>query len=256
MQVEGDGMQHSTHFTFTDSGRNNIDSMDAYRLLPFDTNTYLEIFALMDDGTELAITNLPRKFGKPITLPLHVSGVRDGSFIDNTISLSWPKLLNIPDGWTITLLDNDTNKRVNLLEENFYDFTLNERAKAPPAMNSTSNFRLVQKSKAKTQNARFTIEIDPGIDGEGIPKEVELRQNFPNPFTHTTTIQFGLPREQRAKIEVFDVLGRRVQTIADDRYEARYHQIEFDGRSLASGVYFYRLVSEEKTIVKKMTLIK
>ncbi|MEX1261573.1 MAG: invasin domain 3-containing protein, partial [Balneolaceae bacterium] len=105
MQVEGADMQHSTHFTFTESGRNNIDNMDAYRLLPFDTNTYLEIFALMDDGTELAITNLPRNFGKKIELPLHVSGVNNGAFIDNTISLSWPQLVNIPEGWTITLID-------------------------------------------------------------------------------------------------------------------------------------------------------
>lgn len=256
MQVEGADMQHSTHFTFTDSGRNNIDNKDAYRLLPFDTNTYLEIFALMDDGTELAITNLPRNFGKTIKLPLHGSGVKEGAFIDNTLSLSWPKLINIPDGWTITLLDNDTNKEINLLEENFYDFTLNERAKAPPVMNSTSNFQLVQKSLAKQQNARFTIEIDPGADAEGIPKEVELSQNFSNPFSQTTTIEFGLPIEQRAKIEVYDVLGRRVQIVTDRRFSEGYHQIEFNGRSLASGVYFYRLITEEKTIVKKMTLIK
>ncbi|MEX1260565.1 MAG: T9SS type A sorting domain-containing protein, partial [Balneolaceae bacterium] len=169
---------------------------------------------------------------------------------------SWPQLVNIPEGWTITLIDDDTNKRVDLLEENFYDFTLNERAKAPPTMNSTTNFRLVQKSMAKKQNARFTIEIDPGADGDGIPDEVELNQNFSNPFSQTTTIRFGIPREQRAKIEVYDVLGRLVQTITDQRYDADYHQIEFNGRSLASGVYIYRLITEEKTIVKKMTLIK
>jgi len=256
MQVEGAGMQHSTHFTFTEGGRNNIDRRDAYRLLPFDTNTYLEIFTLLDDGTELAINNLPRKFGKPIELPLHVSGVNNGAIIDNTITLTWPELTNIPDEWEIILHDSHSNESINLRDHSFYDFELNARAKTPPEMNTRTNFRLVEKSMAKKQSARFTIEIDPGADADGVPDDVILNQNYPNPFNQTTTIEFGIPNEQRVKMEVFDVLGRRVQTITDRRYEAGYHEIEFNGRSLASGVYFYRLVTEEKTLNKQMTLIK
>ena len=256
MQVEGAGMQHSTHFTFTEDGRNNIDRRDAYRLLPFDTNTYLEIFTLLDDGTELAINNLPRKFGKPIELPLHVSGVNNGAIIDNTITLTWPELTNIPDEWEIILHDSHSNESINLRDHSFYDFELNARAKTPPEMNTRTNFRLVEKSMAKKQSARFTIEIDPGADADGVPDDVILNQNYPNPFNQTTTIEFGIPNEQRVKVEVFDVLGRRVQTITDQRYEAGYHKVEFNGRSLASGVYFYRLVTEEKTLNKQMTLIK
>ena len=108
---------------------------------------------------------------------------------------------------------------------------------------------------AKKQSARFTIEIDPGADSDGIPDDVILNQNYPNPFNQTTTIEFGVPIEQRVKIEVFDVLGRRVQTITDQRYQPGYHEVEFNGRSLASGVYFYRLIADEKILDKQMTLI-
>ncbi len=145
---------------------------------------------------------------------------------------------------------------VNLLEDSFYNFTLSARGKTPPMMNTPQNFKLVEKSKAKSQQARFTITINPGDDVGGIPSDVVLNQNYPNPFNPTTTIQFGIPVEGNVRVDIYDILGRRVQTITDQRYQAGFHTVQFDGRSLASGVYFYRLISPEKIISKRMTLIK
>ncbi|MEX1268671.1 MAG: invasin domain 3-containing protein [Balneolaceae bacterium] len=256
LNANGAGMNHSTFFTFTEEGRNNIDDLDAYRLLPFDTQSYLEIFTLLQDGTELAIHSLPRKFGKPIELPVHISGVKNGGFVNENITLSWPQLEHIPDAWTLTLTDTRNGNKINLKTDHFYDFSLDSRAKTPPALNTPQNFNLLARSKAKAQSARFLITIDPGDDAGEIPDDAVLDQNYPNPFNPATAIRFGVPLEGNVRIDVYDVIGRRVQTLTDQRYEAGFHQVEFDGRSLASGVYFYRLVTGDKILNKRMTLVK
>lgn len=255
-KLESDFYSTSTHFTFTENGSFNTDAMDAYRLLPFETNTYLEVFSLFSDGTELAINNLPRDFGKIIEIPVQVGAVKEGSPYSGLVTLTWPEFENIPDSWTIELYDHYTKETINLKNSSFYDFDIRARSKGVAEANTMSNFRLLEKSKFNSANSRFTLLIEPGNDGSEFPTEVMLNQNYPNPFNPSTTINFGLPTEDRVRIDVYDLLGRRVHTITDQRYQAGYHQVEFDGRSLASGVYFYRLRTSAKVLDKRMTLIK
>ena len=258
LQLESDFYETSTHFSFTQNGSFKVDSKDAYRLLPFDTHTYLEVFSLFKDGTELAINNLPRDFGKEIEIPVHAGAVKDGAFYSGQITMTWPEFENIPDSWSIKLKDTKTGNVIDLRKNEFYDFNVgsNAKVKQAPVLNTQDNFRLVKKSKEKAQNARFRLIIDPGVDGSELPKEVSLSQNYPNPFNPATTIEFGLPTEDRVRIDVYDMLGRRVQTIANERFQAGFHEVRFNGNSLASGVYFYRLVTSEKVLSRKMTLIK
>jgi hypothetical protein len=68
-----------------------------------------------------------------------------------------------------------------------------------------------------------------------------LRQNYPNPFNPTTTISFELPGESCVRLRVFDMLGRELQEMLNEKRKAGMHQYQFDGGSLASGVYFFRL---------------
>ena len=256
LQLESDFHTTSTHFTFTENGSFTTDRKDAYRLLPFDATTYLELYSLFADGTELAINNLPRDFGKTIEIPIEAGAVKGGNYYNGLVSMTWPELKHIPDSWTIILEDSHTGERINLKESNFYDFDISNRGKTAPVVNTQSNFRLLQKSAAKSKNARFTLYIEPGEDGSELPTEVSLNQNYPNPFNPATTIEFALPVEDRVRIDVFDVLGRKVQTIVDQRYQAGYHEIDFDGNSLASGVYLYRLITSDRVLSKRMTLIK
>jgi hypothetical protein len=246
----------STHLTFTEKGSFNTDPLDAYRLLPFDANTYLEVYSMFKDGTELAINNLPRDFGKVIEIPVQVGAVKDGRPYSGLVTLTWPEFENIPDSWKIELYDHHTKETINLRNHTFYDFEIRSQGKEVVTTNTMRNFRLLEKSKANSANSRFTLFIDPGSDGSEFPAEVQLNQNYPNPFNPSTTIQFGLPTEDRVRIDVYDAIGRRVHTITDQRFQAGYHQLEFDGRSLASGVYFYRLRTSTKVIDKRMTLIK
>ncbi len=89
-----------------------------------------------------------------------------------------------------------------------------------------------------------------------LPKQVKIYQNYPNPFNPTTNIDFELPRPAFVELEVFDITGRKVQTLASGPYRIGAYSIPFDAAGLSSGVYIYRLRIDEMTFTKKMTLVK
>lgn len=88
------------------------------------------------------------------------------------------------------------------------------------------------------------------------PNKILLSQNYPNPFNPSTKISFGLPEAGNISIEIYNVLGQRVLSVVNKRYNAGWHEVSVDGSSLASGLYIYRLVTPTTSIIKKMTLIK
>lgn len=97
--------------------------------------------------------------------------------------------------------------------------------------------------------------------GETLPPSVVLHQNYPNPFNPSTTIAFDLEHGGTVSLEVFDLLGRKVRDIhsgvlSSGSYEMAWHGNDQSGRSVATGVYFYRLTTEQGTESKKMMLVK
>jgi uncharacterized protein (TIGR02145 family) len=93
-----------------------------------------------------------------------------------------------------------------------------------------------------------------------IVSSYELKQNYPNPFNPVTKIAFDLPQNAKVKLIIYDIFGREIITLVNNEFRpAGKHISEFDGSSLASGVYFYSLQVEGGktfTAVKKMVLIK
>jgi subtilisin family serine protease/subtilisin-like proprotein convertase family protein len=94
------------------------------------------------------------------------------------------------------------------------------------------------------------------VETINIPNYYSLAQNYPNPFNPVTSIKFSLPKQSNVKLVVYDALGREVATLVNGNLEAGVYNETFDGSSLASGVYFYRIDAGEFTDVKKMVLIK
>ncbi len=97
------------------------------------------------------------------------------------------------------------------------------------------------------------IKVDNGMV---YVKDFNLAQNFPNPFNPTTTIPFVIRRAAHVELNVYDVSGRLVKTLLNQRLEPGRYEVSFDARDLASGVYFYRLIFDGKVQTRRMTLMK
>ena len=91
---------------------------------------------------------------------------------------------------------------------------------------------------------------------ERLPTDFTLNQNYPNPFNPSTTISFYVPQAMHVKLEVFNVLGQRVETLGDSEMEAGHHRFVWDGDQVASGIYLYRLSASGFVGTRKMLLLK
>ena len=96
----------------------------------------------------------------------------------------------------------------------------------------------------------------------GLPSRTALHQNFPNPFNPTTVIRYELSANARVSLKIYDVRGALVRTLEDrrlpaGRYEVGWNGLDNQGSQVASGIYFYRLVSSEGVVLtRKMVLLK
>jgi hypothetical protein len=93
------------------------------------------------------------------------------------------------------------------------------------------------------------------ISGE-IPSWYELQQNYPNPFNPITNIKFSIPKAGSVKLVVFDISGREVAKLVNEQLSAGIYNFDLNTSHLSSGVYFYKLFTNEFTEVKKMILVK
>jgi hypothetical protein len=89
-----------------------------------------------------------------------------------------------------------------------------------------------------------------------VPGQFALIQNYPNPFNPTTTITFSLLEPQFVTLNVYDLLGREVQTLVNENKPAGIHTVDFDASELTSGIYFYHLQAGDFSKTNKMILLK
>lgn len=108
---------------------------------------------------------------------------------------------------------------------------------------------------------RVSIDSDVALANLEIPIDFALFQNYPNPFNPKTTIKYQLPTVSHINIILFDVLGRIVRVLKDEKQEAGYYTIDWDGKdefgnAAPSGTYLYRLETENFTQTRKLLLIR
>jgi len=167
--------------------------------------------------------------------------------IRDKVNLSFEGINSVPPEFEVWLVDEALQISQNLRKENGYAITGSgpEHPKRLKLVTGKRNF--VGEQLAKVQ---------------AIPATYELSQNFPNPFNPATTIRYGLPREERVTLKIYNLLGEEIATLINDELKAAgYHVIVWDGRNqarqpVAGGVYFYHFQAGNNSVIRKAALVR
>ncbi len=130
-------------------------------------------------------------------------------------------------------------------EKTFYSYS--DKNEKP----GTYSYRLKQIDFDGTFSYSSEVEIE--VTG---PKDFALYQNYPNPFNPSTTIKFALPIKTNLSLSVYNTLGEKVAEIFNGELEEGYHEMMFNASGLSSGIYFYKIESENYSATKKLMLLK
>lgn len=130
----------------------------------------------------------------------------------------------------------------------------------PSAVIDGASFPFTVVSGAGSADGWDVIGFDPSILRGGVetalPRSYTLSQNYPNPFNAESVIEYGLPSGGDVELVVFNLLGQRVETLVNGYRQAGYHSVIWDASHYSSGIYFYKLTANGKTLTKRMTLLK
>jgi photosystem II stability/assembly factor-like uncharacterized protein len=108
----------------------------------------------------------------------------------------------------------------------------------------------------KTTNGGVITEVEVKAIKQESPSRLMLSQNYPNPFNPRTSLQFAIGSRQFVQLKVYDVLGNEIATLVNEEKSAGNYELEFDGTTLPSGIYFYQLKAGSYIATKKMVIMK
>lgn len=212
-----------------------------------------------NDGGSISVSGITSfsdfTFAKdPSALPVELESFT-AKASGKTILLNWQ---------TKTEVNNfgfNVERRINEGEWNFIKFIEGHgNSNSPKEYNYTDKDLFANGSKfqyrLKQIDTDGQFEYSDIVEVEVVPTQYDLSQNYPNPFNPTTTIRFSLPQAAQLKINLYNMLGELVKTLANGTFEIGYHKIVVDASDLPSGTYIYRLESSEFVQVKKMILLK
>ncbi|MCX6158061.1 MAG: T9SS type A sorting domain-containing protein [Ignavibacteriae bacterium] len=126
-----------------------------------------------------------------------------------------------------------------------------------PDSSGLDTIRNIAIGNAIVETARW-VQIQVGVQNIGteIPNEFKLYQNYPNPFNPVTNINFDIAKAGMVQIKVYDVLGKEVEILANEVLQPGRYKTSFDANRLSSGIYFYRITTNDFTDIKRMMVIK
>ena len=241
---------------FSSNARMGKDVFDGYRLQPFSgLDKYLNISSVSSSGEQFAINNLPRDFGVPIEIPITLEVYDNEVLVEDNLYFKFEDLENIPVEWTLLLIDTHTGEQINIRQQPTYIFT-HQGTHIKQKATSELSTRPKLMPKVNPKSTRFILQIDPGEDASNLPQTFTLSQNYPNPFNPETKIDFSLPIQGSVQLIVYDLLGRQIATLANAEFNAGKHTVRWNANNVATGIYIYRLVTQQGVFTKKMTLIK
>jgi len=103
---------------------------------------------------------------------------------------------------------------------------------------------------------RSGLATDVNENKSELPKNFKLEQNYPNPFNPSTTISFSIPTEGKVSLKIFNVIGQEIDELVKENLSAGNYSFLWNAHNLTSGVYFYKLVTDSFSEIKKMVLLR
>jgi hypothetical protein len=128
----------------------------------------------------------------------------------------------------------------------------------PDSTGAPNQWPMVSHDNLMTRNYNFVDNVTSIANDipPPLPKSVVLKQNYPNPFNPQTTISYSLPKASLVTIDIYDLLGRKLETLFDGKKDAGSYSIIWDASERSSGIYFCRIKAGEISINRKMALLK
>ncbi|MBV6478798.1 MAG: hypothetical protein HGGPFJEG_01555 [Ignavibacteria bacterium] len=271
----------SVNFSFADESKYKLDAAN----INFTSDNSLEFdIYLFNESQEELRYSLGQYFlefnpkianGGTLTYSLIASDLpealrpRNASIKDNLLRLACNQVSS--DKQNLPVISNQSpgtlvaRMKLETSAKNFADEPLNLIWADNSKLLKTKIFTFDGKNNVEITNSVST-KTDGVIGNKGnesitsVPTEYALAQNYPNPFNPSTTINYELPESGQVTLRIYDLLGKEVATLVNEKLEAGRYSVTFNGSSvsggLASGMYFYKITAGNYTAVKKMVLIK
>ncbi|MEX2362169.1 MAG: lamin tail domain-containing protein [Balneolaceae bacterium] len=228
----------------------NVKNLNSYKELFLPKQDFIS-FSIQEGEEFYSKMEQPFELASAISFPVTFSTSESGTF---TFKVSdWQE---VPKEWMIILEDVETGKKYDLRKDFTFNFTYNTKL---VEKENESDFRQVNRYESQD---RFILNVYPPqesgfIDEDSdLPKELELFQNFPNPFNPLTTISFFMPEPSEVTLSVFNIVGQPVSVIMKGSLSAGQHHFDWDATDHPSGMYIYQLETGRKVMTRKMTLVK
>lgn len=200
-------------------------------------------YAYVPDGDSLKIFNI-----SDLAAPTLVSKIKTGGYGYNA-AVSGDYCYVASEGTGVRTIN--ISNPILPVEDGYYD-------NVPQSRGVTANGKYVYVTEKADGLTIYSNDLVTSVSDEYalLPENIALHQNYPNPFNPSTRISFELKEKTFVSLDVFNSLGQKVRMLYNGELSAGKHELSFDGSSLSSGVYLYRLQTNGLAISKKMSLIK
>ncbi|MAO65160.1 MAG: hypothetical protein CL666_09190 [Balneola sp.] len=173
---------------------------------------------------------------------------------DNEITLNWRDRTNAEDGY---IIERKTSEEAGFVTIDTVETDVVEFVDSGTADESgIYRVKAYQGEFVSGYSNEASLTAVSNETDRLLPTEFALAQNFPNPFNPTTNIQFSIPEASDVQLNVYNMLGQKVENLINGRVVAGNHTVVFDAGNLSSGLYFYALQAGEFLQTRKLSLIK
>jgi hypothetical protein len=148
------------------------------------------------------------------------------------------------------------NSNPSLLDFDLDSLQVGDKIKLRATITDTSIYNNVSHYPATGWVVMNVLSPLVSVENENVPVTFNLSQNYPNPFNPTTSLQYAIGSRQFVTLKVYDLLGREIATLVNEEKPAGEYEVEFNGYTLPSGIYFYQLKAGSFSETKKMILLK